>query len=188
MPHLLLLLTACTAGDDTGAVPTDDTGAVTPVSLDAVLAGAPDGSWSCRWAYLAAVRGEYTLVADLVLPEADRYANQDVSYVRGLEASDALSVGGGPGTDELQIFDCSDVMEIPTDIHVWRATAATLSIDAVFVEDHPEWTCSGTDPNPLYDAQVSITDAVFEDSAGAIATLDAWGPFPFQIGADRCGG
>lgn len=181
MNLLLLTLFACTAGTDT------DT-ATTPVSLDGLVSSAGEDAWGCRWAYVAAVSSDHTLVADLILPEADRYANLDVSYARALEPDERIEIGGGSGGDELAVFDCSDVMETSQGIQVWRATAATIRVDAVYVGERTEQTCSGTDPNPVYDAELTITDATFTDMEENVATLTAWGPLAVEIGMDNCGG
>lgn len=188
MTTLLLFLAACTAPDDTGGVTGDDTGIPSPVSLDAILGGEPDAAWSCGWAYLVAAHAAATLVGELALPPEDRYANLDVAYTRALGPEDRVRVGHGAGGDDLDVFDCGDVMEVVEGVRVWTAVEGTLLLDAVYTGERPEWTCDGASPNPTYAAEVSLVDLRFVDGSGAEATLSAWGPHPYTIGADFCGG
>ena len=191
MTLLLLAQLACVDADDSGdTAPADDSGdtATTPVSLNDLLAGPETSAWGCRWAYMVSERDAAGFVADLHLLEADRYANLDVHYTRALEAGESLTVGGGTGTDDFAVFDCSDVFEVEQGVHVWQATSATIDLVATYVEDRPEWTCYGTGPNPVYDAQLTVVDATFEDAGGARGTLTDWGPLAVQIGMDFCGG
>lgn len=191
MTPTLLSLLACIDGTDTGDTgdtSTDDTATTAPVSLNEPLSSASTASWGCQWAYMADQHADASLVARIVLPEVDRHANTDVSYTAELGAEDSLEVADGPGLGEISFFDCSDVIETWSDAHVWTATAASYTLSATFVAEHPEWTCDGTSPNPVYDAALTIVDATFEDGAGGVATLTDWGPLAVQIGFDYCGG
>lgn len=187
---LFFLFLACTAGiddsADSGGDTSDDTGTATPVSLDALLP-AVDHAWGCSWVYLVAEAGGYVVVSDLQLPEADELTRGPLSYDRPLEATDSLKIGGGPGEGELSVFDCSDVMDSETEVRVWTASAATLSIEATYVEERPEWTCDGVSDNPVYNVSVTVTDAVLTDENGDEGTLSAWGPLEVEV-ADYCGG
>jgi hypothetical protein len=184
---MLLLLAACTSSDlDTAE--TGDTGKpAEPVVLDEVLPSAAASAWACRWVYVAANLDSYTMVADLAFPEGDELTRTDLSYNRPLSEGESLQFGGGSGGGDLAVFDCSDVMDNLQGVQVWTATAATISIEATYVEDRPEWTCDGVSDNPVYDMDVTITDATFVDEAGAEATLASWGPLSVQV-ADYCGG
>lgn len=191
---LLLAALACTTDSqvdtaDSGDTATDsgDTGGTTPVSLDEQLTAGVDHAWGCRWVYMVAEAGANTLVADLVLPEADELTRGPLSYNRALAAGESLQIGGGAGSGDLTVFDCSDVMDTMQGVHVWTATAATLSIEANYVEDRPDWTCDGTSDNPVYDMSLTITNATFTDEAGVEGELSTWGPLEVRV-ADYCGG
>lgn len=194
---LLLTTLACTTttpsetGDsaDTADTATDsgDTGTTTPVSLNELLPTSIDHAWGCRWLYTVAELGELTVVADLTLPPDDELTRAPLSYNRALEAGETLQIGGGSGSGDLSVFDCSDVMDTMQGVHVWTATAATLAIEANYVEDRPDWTCDGTSDNPVYDVSLMITNAAFTDEAGVEGELDAWGPLQVRV-ADYCGG
>ncbi|MFZ5476798.1 MAG: hypothetical protein ACOZNI_08495 [Myxococcota bacterium] len=189
----LLTLTACppsaeddtAKSDDTGA--TDDTGEPEPTVLDELFAGEPRNLWGCGWGYVVAEYDGATLVAELALPETDRYANADVSYARPLDAGDSLEVGAGAGPDEIQTFDCYDVMEIEEGVQLWTATSGDLALDATFVRDAPEHTCDGVSPNPIYDTHVVLTNLELADARGATATLSAF-TADLQLGMNYCGG
>lgn len=183
----LLLLSIGCIGEDTDSTPTDtDTGTTTPVSLDGLLDAG--NAWGCQWSYTAIDAGDAWLSMQLALPAEDRYANLDVSYEHVLGAEDSLEIASGPGTGEISLFDCSDLVEGYEDVELWTATAATIDIDAVFVEERPDWTCTGTDPNPVYDATITIRDASFTGSEGGVAELSTLGPFEQRIGHVFCGG
>lgn len=191
---LLLASLACTTStpDETGdsadtATDSGDTGTATPVSLDELLTASPDHAWGCRWLYTVAEVGETTVVTDLTLPPDDELTRVPLSYDRTLEAGETLQIGGGTGSGELSVFDCSDVMDSMQGVHVWTATAATLSIQANYVEDRPDWTCDGTSDNPVYDVSLTVTNATFTDETGVEGELDAWGPLEVRV-ADYCGG
>lgn len=111
-----------------------------------------------------------------------------MSYTRALGPEDQVRVGEGTGEDELDVFDCIDAMEVESGVRVWTAVEGTLTLDAVYTGERPEWTCDGTSPNPTYAAEVSLIDLRLVDESGAEATLSAWGPHPYTIGADHCGG
>ena len=182
---MILFLLACDSSTDTAE--TGDSDTVEPISLDTELPAATDQAWGCRWVYAAAELGDYTMVANLSLPEADELTRTSLSYNRALGADEGLAFGGGAGGGEISVFDCSDVMETHTEVHVWTATAATIAIEATYIEDRPDWTCDGVSDNPVYDMDVTITDASFEDEAGVAGTLSSWGPMTVRV-ADYCGG
>lgn len=185
---MILLFLAChTSTDTSDTTETGDTDVEVPVVLDDVVPASVDQAWGCQWVYTAAELADYTLVADLSLPEADELTRSELSYDRPLADGEALAFGGGPGAGELSIFDCSDVIDTMQGIHVWTATAATITIEATYIEDRPEWTCDGVSDNPVYDMEITITDATFEDEAGVAGTLSSWGPLSVRV-ADYCGG
>lgn len=177
----LLVLLACGPSDDTGTT-------AAPVDLATLVPASAEVAWGCRWAYFAAQAGGNSFVADLVLPQADRYGNIDAHYARSLEPGERLEFGGGAGGDEMSVFDCVDVMDTQQGVRVWRATSASFEIDAVYVGERPDATCSGTGPNPVYDAQLTIVEAHFTDMDEVEATLSDWGPLEVEIGMDNCGG
>lgn len=189
----LLVTLACTttAEDtaDTGDTATDsgDTGTATPVSLDELLPTSIDHAWGCRWLYTVAELAGMTVVAELTLPPDDELTRGPLSYDRALEAGETLQIGGGTGSGDLAVFDCSDVMEVSEGVRLWTATAATLSIQANYVEDRPDWTCDGTSDNPVYDVSLTISDGTFVDETGVEGELEAWGPLEVRV-ADYCGG
>jgi hypothetical protein len=189
---MLFFLVACTAAPDDTASPHDtagdtaDSASPETVDLSEELPAAPDQTWACRWLYSVAEAGPYTVVIDLDLAqnEDDR---SDFSVEHTLGPTDSIIIGGGVGPGTLSTFDCSDVMMNAEGVHLWESTAATLQINATYLQDKPEWTCDGTSPNPMYDIEVTIVEASFADSEGATATLSDWGHYSLPV-ADYCGG
>jgi hypothetical protein len=190
MYTVLLATLACstsTPGETGDSADTGDTGTTTPVSLDELLPVSIDHAWGCRWLYTVAELGELAVVADFTLPPEDELTHGPLSYDRALVAGETLQIGGGAGSGDLSVFDCSDVVETMQGVHVWTATAATLSIQANYVENRPDWTCDGTSDNPVYDVSLTITNGAFVDETGVEGELDAWGPLEVRV-ADYCGG
>jgi hypothetical protein len=189
LPLALLSLFGCPAAvDDTGA-PVDDTGDPDPepVVLDDTFAGEPNAVWACGWGYVVAEFDEGTIVLDLALPEADRYANVDVSYTRALGAEDLVEVSAGSGPDQIQYFDCYDVIENRDGVRLWTATSGDLALDATYLEERPEWLCEPGGANPVYETHLAITALVLEDDRGDTATLSAFAA-DVRLGYDVCGG
>lgn len=185
---LLLALTACLEVEPTDSADTADTATTTPVSLDAEVPATVDAAWGCRWLYAAAETDGFAATFDLELPPADELTRGPLQYDRALAAGESFVIGGmEPGTGDLAVFDCSDVIETAQGVRVWTATAATLSITATYIEDRPEWTCSGTDDNPVYDLDITVSDVTFTDEDGVPGTLSAWGPLRVRA-SDSCGG
>jgi hypothetical protein len=131
---------------------------------------------------------EVTMTARFAFDAADELARQDFGFSRPLGPGDEVRVAAGSGTGSIDVFDCSDVEERVEDVDVWAADRGTLSVDAVYLEDHPEWTCEGTGDNPLYALTWTLSDATFTNTVdGRTATLTTMTPVSTAI-ADHCGG
>lgn len=188
MITLTFLLLACDSTEDDTA--TDDTGtdSTTPVSLDALVAGPPDSQRGCNWSYSTASWGDTWVVADLALPDADRYAAVDVTFDQAIAAEDELTIGTGTGTGEVAVFDCGDLVDVYQGVQQWDVVSGTFTLEATFEGDHPEWTCDSQTPNPVYDGVLTFFDLAFVDPAGNEATATSIGPLDIRLGQTVCGG
>ena len=197
---LLPLLLACNGSPDTGdsadsgnggdsgdTGDTADTGEVLPVNLADLVGGTPASVTSCGWAYVAARYAEATFVVRVSLPNADDEEPVDQNYTLPLGSADRIEIGTGTGTGTLNAWDCSDVMESEDGVRLWTASAATVSVDATYVRDAPEWTCDGEGPNPVYDATITLSDVLFTDENGVAGVLAEW-TVSTPIGMYYCGG
>ena len=199
---MLTLLLACAAPDTDSADPTDtdtdtdadsdadtdaDTDTDTDTDTDPLNLGSQtfDGH-GCQWAYITGVATDAAIAMRLILPTADRDAMADVSYSRPLAAEEHVRLVSGPGKGSVEIFDCSDLSE-GFDGHQWDALSGTLSVVAIFDRTGPANECTGGDPNYYYDAVVTLTDVLFEDTTGAQVTQDV-PALSATIGWNGCGG
>lgn len=143
-------------------------------------------TYGCGWAYIVGREQGTAFVLTLDLPVSDLYNEEDVSYARGLTADESFFVvdPSGAGSDTLTVFDCIDFSEDYSG-QLWSATAATVSLSAVFESEEEPIGCTGGDhPNVTYNATVELSDIVLE--TGVVGGQDAGGLGPFDVEIGWC--